>query len=350
VTTHFIVYNKSNKQRIENAKVLLYLYNPQTKVYDLIPPQILPLPNPTYSLSDGTVGIVFPPAQYKAEVSAIGYQPQTIEFEINPQSIYYPTVYLQPMPFNLVDSIQYLTKDFTDAILLNQQYLSQLSASNRLFLLLESLTLFAFVCLTFFSFSMRTHVHLFYLPYFFIHKLRQFLFKHNSLLIGKVLDTVTGSPVSKVSVYLTDIKNNKLLAHLTTNRLGEFYYRSSNFEKLRVAVIKKGFLPTPAVDFSQEQLREMPLILSVVRDESYAWSIMEYLILVLENVIGTFLEFLLVFTIIMEFYFIPPLGILRVLPFLVLSILNVMLLIFYLYKPRHLILNVPSIRHGFTTA
>ena len=77
---------------------------------------------------------------------------------------------------------------------------------------------------------------------------------------------------------------------------------------------------------------------------------MEYLFLVMENVFGAFLEFLLVFTIIIELYFIPPLGILRVLPFLILSILNVAMLIFYLYKPRHLILNVPSIKHGFTTA
>jgi len=350
VTTHFMVYNKNNKQGIENAKVLLYLYNPQTRVYDLIPPQILPLPNPTYSLADGTVEIVFPPAKYKAEVSAIGYQPQTIEFTITSQSIYYPTVYLQPVPFNIVNSLQYIAKDFTDAISLNQQYLSELSSSSRLFILLESLTLLAFVLLTFFSFSMRTHVSVFYLPYFFIHKLRQFLGNNNSLLIGKVIDTVTQSPVSKVSVYLTDIQKNKLLAQLTTNRLGEFYYRSANFDKLRVAVIKKGFLPTPPVDFSKTQLREMPLILTVVRDESYAWSIIEYLFLVLENAFGALLEFLLVFTIVIEFYFIPPLGILRVLPFLILSILNVAMLIFYLYKPRHLILNVPSIRHGFTTA
>jgi hypothetical protein len=350
VTTHFMVYNKSDKQGIENAKVLLYLYNPQTKVYDLIPPQILPLPNPTYSLADGTVEIVFPPAKYKVEVSAIGYKPQTIEFEIIPQSIYYPTVYLQPVPFSIVNFIQYLGKNFTDAISLNQQYLSEISASSRLFVVLESLTLLVFVGLTFFSFSSRTHVSLFYLPYFFIHKVRQLFFKDNSLVVGEVVDTVTQSPISKASVYLTDVKNNKLLAHLTTNKLGEFYYRDSNFEQLRIAVMKKGFLPTPAMDFSKESLRKMPIVLSVARDESYTQTIMEFIILVIENVFGAFLEFILVFTIILELYFIPPLGILRVLPFLVLSILNVALLIFYLYKPRHLILNAPSIKHGFTTA
>jgi hypothetical protein len=348
VTTHFMVYNKSNKQGVEIAKVLLYLYNPQTKIYDLISPQILPIPNPAYSLDDGTIEIVLPPARYKAEVSAIGYQPQTIEFTITPQSIYYPAVYLQPVPFSIVNSLQYIAKDFTDAISLNQQYLNELSSSNRLFILLESLTLLAFVLLTFFSFSMRTHVPFFYLPYFFIHKLRQFSLKNNSLLIGKVVDTVTQSPISKVSVYLTDAKQNKLLAQLKTNKLGEFYYRNSNFEHLKIAVMKKGFLPTPAIDLSREHLWEKSLVLTIVRDESYSQSIIEFAILIFENVSGAFLEFLLVFSVILELYFIPPLGILRVLPFLILSISNVTLLIFYFYKPRHLILNAPSIGHGFT--
>ena len=348
VTTRFMIYNKSNKQGVEITKVLLYLYNPQTKIYELISPQILPLPNPVYSLNDGTVPIIFPPAKYKAEVSAIGYKPQTITFEINPQSIYYPVVYLQPVPFSIVNFVQYISKNFIDVVSLNQQYLNEISASSRLFVLLEILTLLVFVGLTFFAFSAKTHISLLYLPYFFIHKLRQIFFKNNSLLIGKVVDTVTQLPVSRANVYLTDVQKNKLLTHLTTNRLGEFYYRNANFEKLRVTMVKKGFLPTPAVDFSKQDLQEMPLILTLVRDESYAWSIIEYLFLVLENAFGALLEFMLVFNIILELYFIPPLGILRVLPFLILTILSVMILIFYLYKPRHLILNAPSIGHGFT--
>ncbi|MGA2911615.1 MAG: hypothetical protein ABSE17_03200 [Candidatus Levyibacteriota bacterium] len=350
VTSHFMVYDKSNNQGVDNAKVLLYLYNPIAKIYDLISPLILPIPNPAYSLSDGTVQIVFSPAKYKAEVSAIGYKPQTIEFEINPQSIYYPTVYLQPEPFNLVNFVQYLGKNFTDLISLNQQYLSEISASSRLFVVLESLTLLVFVGLTFFSFSARTHIPILYLPYFFIHKLRQLFWKNNSLLIGKVVDTVTQNPISRARVNLIDAKKNKLLAELKTNRLGEFYYKSANFEHLQITVTKKGFLPTPTMNFIKENLQKMPLVLSVVRDESYLRSVSELIILVLENVIGALLEFLLVFTIILELYFIPPLGILRILPFLFLSILNVTLLIFYLYKPRHLILNAPSIKHGFTAA
>lgn len=156
-------------------------------------------------------------------------------------------------------------------------------------------------------------------------------------------------PISRASAYLIDAKNNKLLlAHLKTTRLGEFYYRSSNFERLKITIMKKGFLPTPVVDSFKESLQEMSLVLSVVGDDSYSQTIIEYLVLVMENALGALLEFMLVFTIIIELYFIPPLGILRVLPFLILSISNVTLLIFYFYKPRHLILNAPSIGHGFT--
>ena len=348
VTSRFTIYNKNSKQAVGGAKILLYLYNPKTKVYELISPQVLPIPNPSYSVDDGTVPVVLPPAKYKAEISGIGFKSQTIEFAIDPNSIDYPSVSLQNEHFSIINFIQYTSKNFTDTILLSQQSLSEISSSSRFFVLLENLTLLAFVFLTFFSFSLRTHVPLRYLPYFFIHKLRQLLFKNNSLIIGKIVDTITQSPVSKASVYLIDAEKNKLLVHLTTNKLGEFYYKNSHFEHLKISVMKKGFLQIPSMDFYKENLSDMPLTLSILKDEAYSRSITELITLALENIIGALLEFMLIFTIIVEFYFIPPLGIIRVLPFLILSILNVTLLIFYMYRPRNIFLNSPSITHGFT--
>jgi len=89
-------------------------------------------------------------------------------------------------------------------------------------------------------------------------------------------------------------------------------------------------------------------MLAIEKDNAYKKSIFELAGLSLENIFGALMEFILVFTVVLEFYFIAPLGILRVLPFLILSIFNVILLILYLYKPRSLILNTPSITQGFT--
>jgi len=344
ITSRFMVYQKNTKTGVENAKVLFYLYNQKTRIYDLISPQTLPITNPAYSLSDGTVEVVLPPGKYKAEISAIDYESVTKEFEITPASIDYPIIYLQSQPFNVINFVQYLGKTFQDLLSLNQQYLSDISSSNRFFVFLESLTMFGFVFLSLLSFSAKTHVSFLYTPYFLIHKLRQLFHKDVSLIVGKVMDKQTEYPISKAVVYLIDAKKNKLIARLKTNRLGEFYFKKSGFESLKISVTGKDFIPTPLLEYSEEGLNQMPLILTVEKDSFYKKSITELAALSLENVFGAFMEFILIFTVILEFYFIPPLGILRVLPFLALSIFNVILLILYLYKPRSLILNTPSVQ------
>jgi len=131
ITSRFMVYQKNTKTGVENAKVLFYLYNQKTRIYDLISPQTLPITNPAYSLSDGTVEVVLPPGKYKAEISAIDYESVTKEFEITPASIDYPIIYLQSQPFNVINFVQYLGKTFQDLLSLNQQYLSDISSSNR---------------------------------------------------------------------------------------------------------------------------------------------------------------------------------------------------------------------------
>lgn len=347
VTSRFMVYKKNSQTGVENAKILLYLYNQKTRIYDLISPQTLPISNPAYALNDGTVELVLPPGRYKAEASAIGYESTTKEFEITPVSIDYPTIYLQSQPFNMINFIQYLGKTLQDSISLNQQYLSDISSSNRLFVLLELLGMFGFILLSLLSFSAKTHIHFLYIPYFFIHKLRQLSHKNGSLIIGKIIDRESEYPVSKAIVYLIDGKNNKLLAHLTTNKLGEFYFKKSDLTFLKISVIKKSFVPSPFLEYSTKSLGQMPLTLAIEKDNAYKKSIFEIAGLSLENVFGAFMEFILIFTVVLEFYFIGPLGILRVFPFLILSIFNVILLILYLYKPRSLILNTPPVTQGF---
>jgi hypothetical protein len=180
-----------------------------------------------------------------------------------------------------------------------------------------------------------------------LHKLKQVFFKENSLTIGKVYDDITQTPVSKALVSIIDAKHNNLLAHLKTNRLGEFYYKKlDNVEKIKISVMREGFIPSPMLEYSKKALSEMPIVINIEKDDAYQKSLIGVVALSLENILGAFGEFLLVLTIILEIYFIPPLGILRVLPFLVLSIFNVMLLILYLYKPRGLVVASPLVKQA----
>ncbi len=344
VVPEFKVLEKGTNNPIEAARILLYLYNPTTRIYEVISPQILPINNPLFSQPNGVVPIVLPKGQYKADISAINYQSQTVTFAVGATSGNYPTVYLQNQPFSLTNYVNFFLTTLSDYVISSQQTLSQFSASSRLFAFLEGLTLLGFVFLAFLSFSARTHISLPYIPYFFFHKLKQLLFKENSLTIGKVYDEVTQAPVSKALVYIIDAKKNSLIAHLRTNRLGEFYCRKfAAVDKIKITVVKKGFIAKAPLEYSQKSLSVMPISIALEKDLTYRKSVIELLLLAIENIFGAFMEFTLVLTIILELYFIPPLGILKVSPFLALSIFNVVLLILYLYKPRSLMFKNPLI-------
>ncbi len=73
VAQKFTILEKGTDKPIENARILLYLYNRTTKVYELISPQSLSIENPSFSKPDGTVSLVLILGQYKAEISAIHY-------------------------------------------------------------------------------------------------------------------------------------------------------------------------------------------------------------------------------------------------------------------------------------
>jgi len=349
VVPKFRIIEKGTNNPIENARILFYLYNPTTKIYDIISPEMLPINNPSFSQPDGLVSIVLPRGKYKVDVSAINYDSKTVEFEIGQNSGNYPTIYLQSQSFSITNYINFFGTTFSDYLSSSQKYLTEVSASSRLFALLESLTLLGFVFLAFLSFSAKTHISLFYMPYFFFHKLRQIFLKENSLIIGKVYDDIAQLPVSRALVYIVDAKKNNVLATLKTNRLGEFYCKKFNgVEKIKISVMKKGFITSSVVEYSKKALSEMPITINIEKDDEYKKSVIEIVIFALENILGAFGEFLLVFTVILEIFFIPPLGIMRVLPFLLLSIFNVILLIFYLYKPQKLVFNSPLVKQELT--
>ena len=351
VVPKFRIIEKGTNNPIENARILFYLYNPTTKIYDIISPEMLPINNPSFSQPDGLVSIVLPRGKYKVNVSAINYDSKTVEFEIGQNSGNYPTIYLQGQSFSLTNYIDFFGTTFSDYLSSSQKYLIEVSASSRLFALLESLTLLGFVFLAFLSFSAKTHISLFYIPYFFFHKLKQIFLKENSLIIGKVYDDIAQLPVSRALVYIVDAKKNNVLATLKTNRLGEFYCKKfDSVEKIKISVMKKGFITGSVVEYSKKALSEMPITINIEKDDEYKKSVIEIVIFALEYILGAFGEFLLVFTVILEIFFIPPLGIMRVLPFLILSVFNVVLLILYLFKPRGLVFNSPLIKQNTITA
>lgn len=334
VAQKFTILEKDTDKPIENARILLYLYDQTTKVYELISPQSLSITNPSFSNPDGTVDLVLTPGKYKAKISALNYKSKTIEFEIN-QEGGYPLVELKRQPFNIINEITYYKNAFADTFNATANFVRVRSDSNRLFDLVTMGTIFIFVITTLFAFSAKTHIPVFYLPYFLIYKANLLLKKDkSSIFLGKVVEDTTKNPISRATVNLLDSKNN-IITILKTNKLGEFYFPHVNLEDYKISVSKKGFKDIAPFIYKKED-KMIPLTIPITKNESKLEKEVDTLLIYLVDFVGLLFEFMLIIGIIAEIFLMSAFGFLRVAPFMTITVLNLLLLFLFLYKPRNL--------------
>jgi len=64
------------------------------------------------------------------------------------------------------------------------------------------------------------------------------------------------------------------------------------------------------------------------------YSILKIITIYVEDFIGMWMEFLILFGLLTQIYFISTFGFLKVAPFICLTIISIILIITFLYKPR----------------
>jgi len=318
-----ILESGTNKP-IENARLLLYLYNRTQKTYALIPPQVLPINNPVFPEPDGTVPIVLPQAQYKAEIMALGYQSKVVEFTVGyskDQNL--PVIYLQKEPFNILTTVKYYYTTFMDFANASQDYLTGLSNSIRLFNLISLIVGFALVGLTFLFFSIRTRTGILSIFSYLIFKLKKYSLGKSGYIAGKIVEETTQKPVVGANVYIIDGKNNKIIYHTKTNQIGEFFYKNSEASQYKISVMKKGFVPNPFFELD-EQFDLSNLSLSIEKDETPERRFAKELVWVSEGFVEFWFGFLLLASFVFEFCFTSTFGV-KVIPLITISLINLIL-------------------------
>ncbi len=319
----FRVINAASKDPIERAKVTFSFYNTRLKIYDKLTSDITPVKNPNYSDVDGTVASVLPTGKYRAEVTAIGFEDKTVDFEINATSSNYPTVELKPLPFSVLAYAKYTTATVVDVATLIKEYIHTLRKSIRFFDFLAFSTALLLVGLLTISTARKLSVPLTKLPYFCLYFVGRIIGKstHTYPLHGTVL-TPGGEVIPGALLYISH-PNGKVITHTTTNSDGEFFTNIQDATTVKVTVSKKGFRNT-VLSIGKEKLdNKIEVQLSQLnKPKGFGFEVLYWYI---SYISGTLFETFLFLTMAVEFLFVLEFGWLKVLPFIVISLINIFL-------------------------
>ncbi len=326
------VINSITKQGIEGAKVTLYFFNTRMRTFELLSSVVTPIKNPSMSEPDGNVWVVLPEGKYRADIEALGYEKKTIEFEIKPfQSANYPKIYLKQLPFNPATYMQYTLSTFADVTHLLQEYLHTLRTSIRFFELIAVIITGILAFLTVLSTARRLSIPVPLLPYYLLFCFKSLLNKkRNEFLVHGILtDQIVGEIVIGATIIASHA--GKVLGQSKTNPQGEFLLHLHDATDVRLSVSLKGFKTSTIIIKKADLQKRLTIqIQPIKKPDHFGKSILWYANFLYDS----FFEALLVTSLLSELLFVLEFGWLKVLPFIVISLLNVILWAFHVKHSR----------------
>src|SRR5260221_6482647 len=322
----FREYNAQTKKPIEDIRIFIFRQNPDTKKFEPLS-NINGTRNPIYTDIHGEASVQLSKGTYKINTGRIGYKGQdNIVFSIGttPKDDF-PTVYLQPTSITPLSLYVYYHNAFIDWLSTTQAYILSIQASNRFFDLFALTVIFCFVISTFYLFRFKTHIAFSHFPYYFHH--------HSLLLFGgyeshyihwSVIDKERKKPIADGSLFLLDEQKHRGLVQITTSKTGTFVLSAEKIDGYLLYVMKPGYEPSGQVAY------EPQIVVALQKGEAVKKKILEVIQEETENAFALLFEFWLVFSVILELILFPAFGYYKTIPFLLLSLLNVILWGFYL--------------------
>jgi hypothetical protein len=318
------IYSEKNGKGLENARVDLSIYNPTQKIYQPVSPEVVPIPNPSYSDSQGLVNLVLPNGSYQAEISLVRFEKKIVKFTIGPYDTDgYPAVALSSRPFALLETLKYYFGIVFDLRAYTALYATTLSGSGRVY---DLLNVFAFLLMgttvitIFFRTLWSLYVHFLYPRY------KKLINSHVNLIQARVLDIKSQNPIAHVHVYLIDLAKDKIISKGRTNRFGYVTFHMPQPKSFRLSVLKSGYETEGFYDYKKGMLHSITTLWMKQYKNSHDSS--RILIKALFQNASVFIfELSLLILLILEFLFIRSYGILLMRPILIVTILTLLLCI-----------------------
>jgi hypothetical protein len=318
------IIDATTSQGIEKANVVFYLYNSRFKVYELIPSSLTPIQNPSFSDANGVVDVVLPDGTYRAQITALGFALKTVDFSIGSTSPNYPIVKLSPLPFSLGTFAKYTATAAMDIVMQIKSSLDAIRTSFRFFDLAAFLIITLLVLLLTITTSKRFAVPITQLPYFAFYHLVSVIKKpkHAFLVHGRVLVAGSEEPLSGALLYLYS-SGRKIIAHTHTNLYGEFLAKVHEDMDIQVSAHHSGYKNSSVVVKKDELNNKISIEISKSdKPSGLTFASVKWYI---EYILSTLVEALLLLSLGMEVLFSIEFGIIKTLPFIIVSLINIIL-------------------------
>jgi len=325
-----------NKKPIEGARVHILAYNPSSKTHKIIPSSSLNEGNPIYSNSNGELNLVLPQGKYKAEISDLKHKDKTVEFEIGPRNGQeYPIVTLENTHISLIGLFNYYRKTTSDVFIYNTQiYSENLTGSTRFFDLVSIISLGIVIALTLFAFSKRHRIPVSYIPSYFYYLIDKK--DRNDKYIHGVIYDENDKPISNANVYLTDKEDEAIISSTKTNKYGQFYFRKKQSKKdetqYLLMAMAKNYKNSPLFEYREREHLKFKINLE---HQAQGLDFIGKSIHYSEHFIGMSFEVLIIGSFIFELLFLNSFGIAKTLPFLLVSVFNLILWILHSHNKSH---------------
>jgi hypothetical protein len=318
------VHDDSGKP-IEDAMMYFERFSKNKQAYEHFPGESFGSSNPVYTKADGSISQVLPVGEYRMTVTALGYEPAEMKFTFSPiQNQSYPSVKLKSAPFSLLTYGKYLMTISVQSFRYARGIIDELGSSYRF---LDWSLFITAVVLTILStlFNLRRVVLSFDGALIRIERFFKQLFGTPSrfpLFAVVVQDAITSLPIYNAIVTVMVRDHPELTMRTITDVSGMVFLPLDPMIEYQLSVRKSGKTPMRAVIEVGAFRPDRVIVPMPHMESSHVPVVLQFI-----GVLGTALasavsDTLMLSLLIFHILLVERLGIVRMAPMVMLSLLN----------------------------
>lgn len=161
VISNLIITDANSGQPINNAKITVYLFNSEKRLFEYISPAATSIKNPTYSDQNGVVFLNLAPGVYKIIVESFGYKTVEFQFGIGTnESFSLPQIALHSISdVSIIQKMLHWISSLLNLLFLFGQHMLPIAQSHSFYNFMLITSCILCVCSGLFGYYLKRHPH-----------------------------------------------------------------------------------------------------------------------------------------------------------------------------------------------